>query len=57
MKSGWRACYLSGKAADDCDDQNGAIYPEPDRTHLQEKLDYLKATRQNLFSDAPEVRR
>jgi len=56
LKSGWRACYLSGKPADDCDEENGAIHPDPDRTHLQEKLDYLRATRQNLFSDAPEVK-
>ena len=56
-KSGWRACYLSGGSPDDCDDRNGSIYPEPERTHLQKKLDYLRATRQNLFSDAPEVRR
>jgi hypothetical protein len=51
LKTGWRACYLSGKPADECDDANGAIHPDPDRTHLQEKLDYLRATRQNLFSD------
>jgi hypothetical protein len=51
LKSGWRQCYLSGRAADDCDDDNGAIYPDPEGTHLQRKLDYLRATRQNLFSD------
>jgi hypothetical protein len=51
LKRGWRACYLSGKPADECDDANGAIHPDPDRTHLQEKLDYLRATRLNLFSD------
>jgi hypothetical protein len=51
LKTGWRACYLSGKSADKCDDANGAIHPEPDATHLQQKLDYLRATRQNLFSD------
>jgi hypothetical protein len=33
------------------DHANGAIHPEPDATHLQQKLDYLRATRQNLFSD------
>jgi hypothetical protein len=57
LKSGWRACYLSGKTADECDDDNGAIYPDPEQTHLQQKLDYLRATRQNLFSDTPDVRR
>jgi hypothetical protein len=53
LKTGWRTCYLSGRPADDCDNENGAIYPYPERTHLQRKLDYLRATRQNLFSDAP----
>jgi len=57
LKTGWRNCYLSGQAADDCDDRNGAIYPDPEFTHLQQKLDYLRAARLNLFSDAPEVRR
>jgi hypothetical protein len=57
VKSGWRACYLGGHLADICDEQNGPIYPDPARTHLQRKLDFLRATRQNLFSDGPEVRR
>jgi hypothetical protein len=26
------------------------IYPHPEQTHLQEKLEYLKKTRQNLYS-------
>jgi hypothetical protein len=53
VKSHWRACYLSGKAADTCDDEIGPIHPRPEETHLQQKLDYLRATRQNLFSDFP----
>ena len=53
LKSGWRACYLSGHPADTCDDENGPIYPLPEATHLQQKLDYLRATRQNLFADSP----
>jgi len=57
LKADWRACYLSGRSAEDCDDEDGAIYPDPERTHLRQKLDYLRATRQNLFADAPEVRR
>jgi hypothetical protein len=57
LKTGWRNCYLSGKAADDCDDENGAIYPDPDATNMQQKLDYLRAARLNLFSESPEVRR
>lgn len=54
LKADWRECYLSGRAADDCDDDNGAIHPDPERTHLQQKLDYLRATRQNLFSDSAD---
>jgi hypothetical protein len=57
LKTGWRECYLSGKPIDDCNDDIGPIHPDPEKTHLQQKLDYLRAIRQNLFSDAPEVRR
>jgi hypothetical protein len=61
LKNDWRTCYLSGHSADACDDEGGAIYPEPERTHLQQKLDFLRATRQNLFSEPlpvdPEMRR
>jgi len=57
LKAGWRACYLSGHLEEVCDDQNGLLYPDPENTHLQQKLDFLRATRQNLFSDLPEVRR
>lgn len=57
LKSGWRDCYLSGHLATTCDEENGAIYPDHARTHLQRKLDYLRANRLNLFSDSPEVRR
>jgi hypothetical protein len=57
IKNGWRECYLSGRSIAACDDESGAIYPDPERTHLQQKLDFLRATHQNLFSDAPEMRR
>jgi len=57
LKNDWRTCYLSGRPANTCDDEDGAIYPNPERTNLQQKLDFLRATRQNLFSDSPEVRR
>jgi hypothetical protein len=57
LKTEWRACYLSGRPSSACDAEAGPIYPDPEGTHLQRKLDYLRATRQNLFSDAPEVRR
>lgn len=51
LKKGWRNCYLAGRPPDTCDEENGAIHPYPELTHLQDKLDYLRATRQNLFSD------
>lgn len=52
IKTAWRHCYLSGHRAAECDRACGPIYPRPEETHLQEKLDYLQATRQNLFSDS-----
>ncbi|HEX3746677.1 MAG TPA: hypothetical protein VHW09_22220 [Bryobacteraceae bacterium] len=57
LKSGWRDCYLGGKSIAECDDTEGLIYPDPQLTHLQQKLDYLRAKRLNLFDHAPEVRR
>ena len=51
LKAGWRDCYLGGHDIATCDKENGAIYPYPQRTHLQQKLDFLRATRQNLFAD------
>ena len=51
-KSGWRACYLAGNSIEECDDRDQPIYPDPAKTHMQEKLDYLRATRQNLFVDS-----
>jgi hypothetical protein len=57
LKTGWRDCYLSGHLADTCDDENGPIYPDHARTHLEQKLEYLRANRLNLFSDGKEVRR
>jgi len=50
-KAAWRNCYLGGHSMADCDRAFGGVYPLPERTHLQEKLDYLQATGQNLFSD------
>ena len=55
-KAAWRACYLSGRRIADCDEECGAVYPAPAFTHLQDKLEYLRRTRQNLFADTPEAR-
>ena len=54
-KEAWRTCYLNGHTMAECNAWNGAIYPYPDRTRMQDKLDYLQATQQGLFSDAPEL--
>src|ERR1017187_5061756 len=51
-KAAWRTCYLGGHDIADCDRAFGAVHPLPDTTHLKEKLDYLQATEQNLFSDS-----
>jgi hypothetical protein len=34
-------------------DLSGPLYPAPALTHLQDKLDYLRRTRQNLFALPP----
>jgi hypothetical protein len=54
MKKNWRQCYIDLSDADKCNQLVGfAFYPDPERTHLKAKLDYLKRTKQNLFSDTP----
>jgi hypothetical protein len=53
VKSTWKSCYLAGGEIALCDKQaHFWIYPHPEDTHLQEKLDYLKEARLNLFADA-----
>jgi hypothetical protein len=51
QKASWRACYLGGHTIDECDHAFGPIYPDPGRTRLKEKLDYLENTQQNLYSE------
>ena len=51
-KQAWKTCYLTLGDIDECN-QYPRVYPwEPERTRLQEKLDFLKRTRQNLFADS-----
>ena len=53
-KSEWRKCYLKTEDVHGCDVAvHFAVYPFPERTGLKEKLEYLKRTKQNLYSDAP----
>ncbi len=49
----WKRCYFMNEDIDLCNQM--AVFPStkpPEGTHLQEKLDYLKATHQNLYTDA-----
>ena len=55
-KADWRSCYLKTEDIRGCDEAAGfAIYSSSERTHLKEKLEYLKQTRQNLYSDAARL--
>lgn len=53
VKRDWRRCYLLTENADMCSQAVGfPIYTHPPaRTRLQEKLDFLKKTRQNFYAD------
>lgn len=51
VKQEWKTCYLALGDIGECNTYV-RVYPwEPERTRLQEKLDYLRQTRQNLFAD------
>jgi len=51
-KSNWRSCYLKTEDIHGCDmAAQFAIYTMGERTGLKEKLEYLKRTKQNLYSD------
>lgn len=48
----WRECYLKRESVKECDAITGSkIYPSPEATHLQEKLQFLKQNRLNLYAD------
>ena len=56
IKQGWKTCYLQSEDIDKCDKVVGfPIYSPSSRqtqqSHLQRKLEYLKRTRQNFYSD------
>jgi hypothetical protein len=51
-KRNWANCYLGGGGIHFCDQSaNFVLIPDPERTHLQEKLDYLKENQLDLFAD------
>jgi hypothetical protein len=56
VKQHWKTCYLQTENIEECDKATGfPIYStsaeQIRKTHLQEKLEYLKKTRQNLYLD------
>jgi len=49
-KQRWSDCYLAMHDIDACNARAGhPVYPEPDATRLQQKLDWLEARRYSLF--------
>jgi len=51
-KRTWVSCYKRTGDVLYCDSTTGfQIYPDPHRTHLQQKLDYLKENKLNLFAE------
>src|SRR6266403_1419066 len=52
-KLNWKACYISTEQIRPCNHAVGyGVYPLPTQ-ELKAKLDYLKRTKQNLYSDLP----
>ena len=50
-KQAWKTCILQTGNIDYCDQATGfPIYPDPRRTHLVEKLQFLQKNRLNLYS-------
>ena len=53
-KEGWQKCYLKTEDIQGCDEAaQFTIYPVAARTGLKEKLEFLKRTKQNLYSASP----
>jgi hypothetical protein len=47
----WKSCYVKSGDIAQCDAiAHTSIYPAPDATHLQQKLDFLKVRGLNLFA-------
>ncbi|MFA5322216.1 MAG: hypothetical protein WC373_06025 [Smithella sp.] len=55
-KTIWKAVYLQTENIETATRAaNFPIYPAPDRTHLKQKLEYLKKEKLNLYLDAPSL--
>jgi hypothetical protein len=51
-KKAWRSCYLSLEDIDQCTQLSRfPVYPRPEKNGLKQKLEFLKRTRLNLYSD------
>jgi hypothetical protein len=49
----WRECYLARHDIYECTALTGfQIYPDPEKTHLQEKLDFLERNHLNLYDSS-----
>lgn len=52
-KRAWIACLQQGRNVTQCKQRIGfSIYPDPERTHLQQKLDYLKSNGLSFYTDS-----
>jgi hypothetical protein len=52
-KRAWRECYLARHDIYECDALTDfQVYPRPEETHLQEKLDFLERNHLNLYDDS-----
>jgi hypothetical protein len=54
IKANWRSCYLRVEDIHRCDEEVGfRFYQFPERTNMKRKLEFLKETKQNLYSALP----
>jgi flagellar biogenesis protein FliO len=52
VKKAWAACYVVQESIEECNKVSGnVVYPSPESTHMQEKLNLLKVKRYNLFTE------
>ena len=54
IKANWLSCYLRVEDIHRCDEEVGfGLYQFPERTNMKKKLEFLKQTKQNLYSALP----
>jgi hypothetical protein len=58
FERGWRDCYLRTESVEECyRTVPGVLHPDPVAVHLQDKLQFLKAHRLNLYATGEEAGR